>query len=172
VETGITIMRMDAGLDTGPMLLSKSTPISDSDTASTVHDRLQSLGAALILRALAENPPPRPQPAGSTYAPKLTRADAVIDWRQPAALIERKIRAFTPWPGTETRFSGNILKILAAAPVAGEGSPGTVLDEHLTIACGDGALRLTRVQKAGKAPLDAEAFLRGSKIPSGSRLGA
>jgi methionyl-tRNA formyltransferase len=171
-ETGITIMQMDAGLDTGAMLLSEAVPITASDTASTLHDRLQSLGARLILRALAENPAPRPQGEGGTYAPKLSRADARIDWHNPAPVIERKIRAFTPWPGTETTLDGSALKILAAIRVEGEGPPGQVLDDRLTVACGQGALRLTRVQKAGRAALDAGEFLRGTKIPPGASLGA
>jgi methionyl-tRNA formyltransferase len=170
-ETGITIMQMDAGLDTGPMLLSQSTPISATDTASTVHDRLQSLGAQLILQALAESPAPRPQSQGSTYAAKLSRADAVIDWCRPAAQLDRQIRAFTPWPGTETTLAGSPLKILQAIPVNGEGNPGQALDDHLTIACGKGALRLIRVQKAGRAALAADDFLRGSKVPAGTRFG-
>ncbi len=170
-QTGITIMQMDAGLDTGPTLLSEAMPITISDTANTVHDRLQGLGARLILRALAENPPPHPQGEGSTYAPKLSRADALIDWNKPAAALDRKIRAFTPWPGTETRLGGVKLKILRASLVTGGGSAGTALDDRLTIACGEGALRLTRVQKAGRTALDADEFLRGSKVPAGTRLG-
>ena len=171
-ETGITIMQMDEGLDTGPMLLRASVPIGPQDTASTVHDRLQALGAALILQALDEAPPPVPQGEGATYAAKLTRADALIDWRQPAALIERQIRAFTPWPGTETTLNGTTIKIIGAIPAEGAGAPGQVLDEHLKIACGEGALRLTRVQRAGRAALDAEEFLRGTRIPPGARLGS
>ncbi|HET9147094.1 MAG TPA: methionyl-tRNA formyltransferase [Acetobacteraceae bacterium] len=171
-KTGITIMQMDEGLDTGPMLLAEAVPIKADDTAASLHDRLAPLGAALILRALRENPPPRPQPQQGLYAPKLSRAGALIDWSQPALQLARKVRAFTPWPGTETRLNGETLKILAAEPVDGSGPPGTVLDGRLTIACGEGALRLTRVQRAGRAALDAAAFLRGNPVPAGTRLGA
>jgi methionyl-tRNA formyltransferase len=171
-ETGVTIMRMDAGLDTGPMLLVESVPITSVTTAATLHRALAAIGARLILRALVEDPPELPQPeVGATYAPRLTRADARIDWTQDAVAIERQVRAFDPWPGTFTLLDGGMLKVLAAVPAEGDGVPGFVLDERLTVACGRGAVRLTRVQVAGRAPLDAEAFLRGHKVPAGTRLG-
>ncbi len=113
-----------------------------------------------------------PQPAeGVTYAPKLTREDGRIDWTREAAAIERQVRAFDPWPGTFTSMQGSVLKVLVAELAEGAGAPGTVLDEHLTIACGAGALRLTRVQLGGRAAMPAEAFLRGHRIAVGSVLG-
>ena len=170
-ETGITIMQMEAGLDTGPMLLAEALPIGPDDTAATLHDRLAQIGARLVLRALAENPPPRPQPeAGVTYAPKLTREDGRIDWTQSATEIDRRIRAFTPWPGTFSTLGGETLKILSAVPADGSGAPGTVLDARLTIACGSGAIRLVRVQLPGRQAMDADALLRGRPIPPGTVL--
>jgi methionyl-tRNA formyltransferase len=171
-ETGVTIMRMDAGLDTGPMLLREAVPITRATTAAVLHDALAMMGARLVLRALAEDPPAVPQPAeGATYAPKLSRADARIDWTAPAVAIERRVRAFDPWPGTFTLLDGAMLKVLGAVLVEGDGEPGLVLDDRLTVACGGGALLLTRVQLAGRAPLEAEAFLRGYPVPAGVRLG-
>jgi methionyl-tRNA formyltransferase len=171
-ETGVTIMRMDAGLDTGPTLLREAVPITATTTAAMLHDGLAAIGARLILRALAADVPPVPQPAeGACYAPKLSRADARIDWVEGAVAIERRVRAFDPWPGTFTLLDGAMLKVLAAVTVAGDGEPGVVLDDRLTVACGAGALRLTRVQLAGRAPLDAEAFLRGHPVAIGERLG-
>ena len=171
-ETGVTIMQMDAGLDTGPTLLRETVPITSTTTAAVLHDALAAIGARLILRALAEDLPATPQPTdGVSYAPKLTRADARIDWTLPAPAIERRVRAFDPWPGTFTLLDGATLKVLGAAPAEGDGVPGTVLDDRLTVACGSGALRLTRVQLAGRAPLDNEVFLRGHLVPAGARLG-
>ena len=171
-ETGVTIMRMDAGLDTGPTLLREAVPITATTTAAVLHDALAAIGARLILRALAADFPLVPQPAeGACYAPKLSRADARIDWTADAVAIERRVRAFDPSPGTFTLLDGAMLKVLAVVPAAGDGEPGVVLDHHLTVACGAGALRLTRVQLAGRAPLDADAFLRGRPVAAGARLG-
>ena len=170
-ETGITIMQMEAGLDTGPMLLQEALPIGPSDTAATLHDRLSDIGARLVLRALAENPPPIPQPVdGMTYAPKLTREYGRIDWTRPDAQIDRQIRAFDPWPGTFTTLDGETLKILAATLADMSGPPGTVLDTRLTIACGDGAIRPTRIQLPGRQAMDTDAFLRGRPVPPGTLL--
>jgi methionyl-tRNA formyltransferase len=172
-ETGVTIMQMDAGLDTGPMLLRETLLIGPGTTTGQLHDELAAMGAQLIVRALAENPPPVPQPEmGVTYAAKLGREHGRIDWTQDAAAIERRVRAFDPWPGTFTTLAGVTLKILGARVVAGTGIAGTVLDDTLTIACGTGALRPTRVQAPGRAALDAAAFLRGHPIPRGTVLGA
>ncbi len=168
-ETGVTIMQMDAGLDTGDMLLTEAVPIGPRCTAAALHDTLADRGAALVLRALADHPPRTPQPEGATYAPKLSRADSRLDWSRPAAELDRRIRALTPWPGTVCQLGGEMLKVLEAEPVAGEGAPGTVLG-GLTVACGDGALRLLRVQRAGRAPVDADAFLRGMPVPAGTIL--
>ena len=171
-QTGVTIMQMDEGLDTGAMLLVEAVPIDPGDTAVDLHDRLAELGATLIIKALAGDFPPVPQPdAGATYAPKLSKADAAIDWTEPAAAILRRIRAFRPWPGTETRLDGEVLKIIDAEPAPGHGEPGTVLDDRLAIACGDVALRPTLVQRAGRAAMPAEAFLRGHPVAVGTRLG-
>jgi methionyl-tRNA formyltransferase len=170
--SGVTIMQMDAGLDTGPMLLSEAVPIGPRTTSGALHDALAPLGARLILRVLAENPPPVPQPAeGATYAPKLTREDGRIDWTRDAAAIERQVRAFDPWPGTFTSIQGTVLKVLATELAEGAGAPGTVIDSRFTIACGQGALRLTGVQLGGRAALSAEAFLRGHRVPAGTVLG-
>jgi methionyl-tRNA formyltransferase len=170
-ESGVTIMQMDAGLDTGPMLLRGTVPIGPRGTAAALHDALAALGATLILRALAEAPTPEPQPAdGVTYAAKLTRADGAMDWTHPADQLDRQVRALNPWPGTWCQFGGEVLKVLAAIPAPGTGTPGTVLDDALTVACGSGALRLLRVQRAGRAPMDAAAFLRGHRVAAGTRL--
>ena len=171
-HTGITIMRMAEGLDTGDMLLSASVPIEADTTTPSLLPVLAELGAALVLRALAETPDPVAQDeALATYAPKLTRADAVVAWTEPAAAIERQVRALLPWPGTETRLGGETLKILAVEPAVGAGPPGPLLDDALRVACGSGALRLTRVQVAGKAAMAAAAFLRGRAVPAGGVLG-
>jgi methionyl-tRNA formyltransferase len=171
-ETGITIMRMDEGLDTGPMLLREAVPITPSTTTATLHDTLAILGARLILAALTTEPEPVPQPdTGATYAPKLSRDDGRIDWGQDAASIERGVRAFDPWPGAFTTSDGITLKVLAGVVADSSGAPGTVLDDRLLVACGSGALRLTRVQLAGRAAMDATAFLRGHPISPGARLG-
>ncbi len=173
-ETGITIMRMDAGLDTGPMLLREAVPIPPRATAGLLHDVLADRGARLILRALAHMPAPIPQPAeGASYAPRLTRADAALDWTLPAAALDRQIRAFDPWPGSTAILDGGTLKLLAAhpEPAPGAAPPGTLLDAALLVACGADALRLTRVQLPGRAALDAAAFLRGHPVAAGTRLG-
>jgi methionyl-tRNA formyltransferase len=171
-ETGITIMRMDAGLDTGPMLLAEAVPIGQRTTAAMLHDALAEVGARLVLRALDEAPAPQPQPEeGATYAPKLTREDGGIDWTRDAAFIERQIRALNPWPGTFTNWQGTILKILEGVPVEAQGAPGTVLDGQLAVGCGQGAVRLLRVQAPGGAAMDAAAFLRGHAVPVGTVLG-
>ncbi len=170
-ETGVTIMRMDEGLDTGPILLRAAVPITPATTASELHDRLAALGAGLILRTLAENPPAVPQPEAATFAPKLRREDGRIDWSRDADAIARQVRALNPWPGTFTTFGKSTLKILAARPAPGSGAPGMVLDEDFTVACGRDALRPSRVQLAGRPAMDADAFLRGHRVPPGTRLG-
>ena len=170
-ETGITIMRMDAGLDTGPMLLREAVPITAATTAPTLHDSLAAIGARLVLRALAEDPPAVPQPAdGITTAPKLHRADGHLNFTDSAAALDRRIRALNPWPGTFCHIGDLTLKVIAAMPVSGNGPPGTMLDDALTVACGTGALRLTRVQAPGRAAMDAGAFLRGHPIQAGTIL--
>lgn len=171
-ESGITIMQMDEGLDTGPMLLRGAAPITPTTTAESLHDALAEMGASLILRALDERPVPVPQPSeGATYAPKLIREDGRIDWQDPADILDRRIRALNPWPGTFSALDGQVLKILAAEVAHGGGPPGVVLDERLTVGCGVGALRLTRVQLPGRVAMAADAFLRGQPVPPGTRLG-
>jgi methionyl-tRNA formyltransferase len=171
-ETGITIMQMDAGLDTGPMLLRDAVPIGPRTRLGELHDALAAVGAALVLRALAEDPPAVPQPAeGATYAPRLTRADGRIDWNLPAARIERQTRAFDPWPGAFSTIGAEVLKVLEAEVVPLTGEPGLVLDAALTVACGEDALRIIRLQRAGRGPVTTAEFLRGFALPAGSRLG-
>jgi len=165
-ESGITIMQMEEGLDTGPMLLAEATPIPPRMTTPELHDALSAIGARLILRALDERPAQVPQPdSGVTYAPKLTKEDGRLDWSQPAAALDRRIRALTPWPGCFFALGAELVRVHAAEPVAGSGPPGTVLDAAPTIACGEGALRLTRLQRAGRAAMPAGDFLRGFTLP-------
>lgn len=171
-ETGITIMQMDAGLDTGAMLLEGRVPIGPRTTASELHDALAEMGGRLILEVLDGTPDPRPQPEeGVTYAAKLSREDGLIDWTRDAATLDRQVRALNPWPGTFTRLGDETLKVLAAEPAPGNGAPGEVLDGRLTVAAGTGALRLLHVQAPGRAAMEASAFLRGRPIAAGSRLG-
>ncbi|WP_353857987.1 methionyl-tRNA formyltransferase [Azospirillum formosense] len=186
-ETGITIMQMDIGLDTGAMLLKDAVPITAGTTASTLHDALADMGARLIVEALhglaAGRLTAEPQPeAGVTYAAKLTREDGRLDWTRDAAFVERQVRALTPWPGcwfdAPTPTGGvERIKVLKAEPApaptndARKAAPGTLLDDRLTVACSDGAVRLTLVQRPGKAPVDGAALLRGFNLPVGTRLG-
>jgi methionyl-tRNA formyltransferase len=177
-ETGVTTMRMDEGLDTGPMLLAERTPISSADTAETVHDRLAALGATLIVSTLdglmRRSIDPTPQPEqGVTYAHKLGKEEGVLDWRRPAAELERKVRAFHPWPGTSFTFDGEQIKVLGAALALAGGAPGTVSvarDGFPVVACGVGGLRLLKLQRPGKAAQAADAFLRGFALPAGTVL--
>ena len=171
-ETGVTIMQMDEGLDTGPMLMTGKFPIGDKTTASDVHDALAALGGKLIVQVLsADLPTPERQPGdGSTYAPKLDRAEGRIDWTEAAATLDLKIRALNPWPGVWCERDDARLRVLAATPVPGSGEPGTVIDAPLTIACGDGALRLDRVQRAGKSAMSADEYARGNPVPAGTVL--
>ncbi len=172
-ETGITIVRMDAGLDTGPMLLRRAVPAAGAD-AGALHDRLAALGAEAIIEALAGDYAETPQPAaGATYARKLERADLLIDWRRPAAEIARQARALAPRPGARFALDGEEWKLLAAEEVEAAGAdvaPGATLDAALTVACGAGALRALRVQRPGRKPMSAAATLRGRPVPPGTRL--
>lgn len=170
-ESGVTIMQMDEGLDTGPMLLREAVPLGSRATAAWLHDQLAGLGARLTVRALAEAPLPVPQPAeGATYAPKLTRESGRLDWTQPAAMLDRQVRALNPWPGTFALAGNDVLKVLDAMPEPGRGESGEVLDGALLVACGEGALRLLRVQRPGRAPMAAADLLRGWPMPPGTRL--
>ena len=170
-ETGITIMQMDQGLDTGPTLLRESVPIGPRATAATLHDTLSDLGARLVVEALDTSPAPVPQPEGATYAPKLTRDSGRLDWSRDAATLDRAVRGLVPWPGAWAMLDGETLKILEASPESGEGPPGAVLDDALLVACGQGALRLTRVQRPGRGPMPAIDMLRGRPVPPGTVLG-
>jgi len=171
-ETGVAIMRMEAGLDTGPILLCEAVPIGPADTSGSLHDVLADVGRRLILRALMENPPPvRQQDVDATYAPKLVREDGRIDWSHDAAAIARQVRAFDPWPGSFTTLPRGTLKILAAEVADGAGPPGMVLDDRLRVACGVGAVRLCRLQLGGRHAMAAADFLRGHRVPAGTRLG-
>jgi methionyl-tRNA formyltransferase len=176
-ETGITIMQMDAGLDTGPILLQRGLSISSKTTAGELSGRLAELGAALILDALAGVAAgtlvARPQPAeGVTYAAKLRREEAELDWRLSAAALERQVRAFQPWPGAFFTAHGERVRVLSAEalPRAVFAVPGTVLDDMLSIACGEGSLRPLRLQRAGRGALDTAALLRGFGLPPGTQL--
>jgi methionyl-tRNA formyltransferase len=172
-ETGICIMQMEAGLDTGPVLLWEETAIEAEETTAQLHDRLSDMGAALIVEALAKLPTltPEVQPEdGVTYASKIDKAEAAIDWSAPAAEVDRKIRGLSPFPGAFVEFDGQRIKLLASRLVDGEGAPGVVLDDQLTVACGSGAVQLLRLQRAGKAAQDAEVFLRGLPLPKGTQL--
>jgi methionyl-tRNA formyltransferase len=168
-ETGVTIMRMEKGLDTGPMLLSERVPIAPHATAAGLRGDLATLGAQLALRALDEIETLRPQPQaedGVTYAKKLTREEERIDWTRPAHVLERQVRAIPSW----FEAKGERIKVLASMPVEGRGAPGTVLDAAPTIACGEGALRLSKLQRSGRGPVEADAFLRGFALPPGTVL--
>ena len=177
VETGITIMQMDAGLDTGAMLSKTAVPIRDSDTAASLHDVLAAAGASAIVAALANYPtlvPVAQDDALATYAAKLSKDEAQLDWHQPADLLARAVRAYHPVPGAWTLLDGAPLKIWAARAVPGAGAPGEVLRaeaDQLIVACGSAALALQEIQPAGSKRMSAAAFLAGRPLPQGSRLG-
>jgi methionyl-tRNA formyltransferase len=176
-ETGVTIMQMDAGLDTGAMLLKESILLLPDATASWLHDMLAAMGARMIVEAVdkleAEEPlPATPQPAlGVTYAHKLAKEEGLLDWRQTAVELDRKVRALNPWPGVWFEMAGERIKVIEAAVVPGAGQPGTVLDDQLSVACGKFALRPLKVQRAGKAAMTVPDMLRGHAIPKGPVLG-
>ncbi len=176
-ETGITIMQMDAGLDTGPMLLKQALPIAADDTTATLHDKLAALGARLVVDALGrlDALPPVPQPeAGANYAAKIEKAEGAVDWTLPAAVIERRVRAFDPFPGCSFTLDGEAFKLWRAAVVPGAGEPGAVLasgEGGLVVACGDGALELRELQRTGGRRVPAREFLKGRPVAAGTRLG-
>jgi methionyl-tRNA formyltransferase len=176
-ETGITIMQMEEGVDTGPILLQQALAIPPGATAAGLSAELAALGARLIVKALegvaAGTVVRRPQPQeGLTYARKIGREDGRLDWRLPAAVLERQLRALDPWPGVFFETAGERIRVLAAAALATTSThpPGTVLDDSLSIACGDGVFRPLRLQRPGRAPLEAPAFLRGFPIAAGTVL--
>lgn len=176
-ETGVSIMQMDAGLDTGPVFAMETLPITAETTAGALHDELAVLGARMIVDVVAGldagSLKPVPQDvSGATYAKKITRDQGRLDWRQDAAVLARRVRAFHPWPGTSFAHGDMNIRVMSAEAVDwhGDEAPGTVLDGAPTIACASGALRLQRLQRPGKAAADAEAFLHGYDLPVGTVL--
>ncbi|SIO32835.1 methionyl-tRNA formyltransferase [Vannielia litorea] len=171
-ETGVCIMQMEAGLDTGPVLLRESTAIGPEETTGDLHDRLSAMGARLIVtaaeRAGALEPMPQPE-TGVTYAEKIDKAEAAVDWSRPAEQVDRHIRGLSPFPGAWTEVAGERLKLLRSRVAPGRGAPGEVLG-GLTVACGSGAVEITEAQRPGKRPMDAAELLRGLTLPG--RLGA
>jgi methionyl-tRNA formyltransferase len=168
--TGVTIMQMEAGLDTGPMLATATTTTAGK-TSGDLFLELASMGADLLLKVLATWPSPVPQPIeGITLAPKIDKAEARLDWQQPAIMLERQVRALNPSPGAFTEIAGERLKILAAEVHPGLAIPGLVLDDALAIGTGDGFLRPTLVQRAGKPAMATPELLRGWPVPAGTRL--
>jgi methionyl-tRNA formyltransferase len=178
--SGVTIMQMDAGLDTGDMLLAEAVPIAPDDTTGALTARLAALGGRLVVEALelaaCGGLAPKPQPAdGVSYAHKIEKAEAAIDWTQPAAAIERRLRAFDPFPGATAVLDGEGLKCWRGEVVAGQGAAGEVLavdDRGIVVACGEGALRLTLLQRPGAKRLPARDFLRGRPVAAGMRFGS
>ena len=175
-RTGVCVMAMEAGLDTGPVLACRETPIGPEDTARTLHDRLAEIGAALMLETLAAlaagevSATPQPE-AGVTIAAKIGKAEARIDWTRSATALDAHIRGLSPFPGAWCEIGGERVKLLLARPEAGAGAPGEVLDDRLLVACGTGALRLVTLQRAGKGAIDAATFLRGFPAPRDTRIG-
>ena len=176
-ETGISIMQMDAGLDTGPVLAQQPIPIARGDDAASLHDKLAVLGAEMMAAALADigagGARPRPQPAeGVTYARKVDKREALIDWQRPADEIERAVRAFNPSPGASAQLDGETVKLWRATLATGKGSPGEILQAgpELIVACGEGALTIGELQRPGGKRVDAAAFLRGRVLAPGVRF--
>ena len=178
-ETAVEVMRMEKGLDTGPVCLSAVTPIAPDETTGDLHDRLAVLGATTMVEALAqlergELVEVEQSDVGVTYAKKIDKVEARIDWRLDAKLLHDTVRGLSPFPGAwcEVPIAGKVerLKVLRTTLGEGSGTPGTILDEALTIACGTGAVRLVEVQRAGGRPVDAGAFRRGAGIGRGDRL--
>jgi methionyl-tRNA formyltransferase len=173
-ESGVTIMKMDAGFDTGAMAMAERTPIGADMTAGDLHDALSRLGADLMLRALAAAERGTltltPQPdKGVTYAEKISKNETRIDWSKPWKQVHDHIRGLSPFPGAWFEIDGVRIKALRSTKGEGSGAVGTVLDNKLTIACGTGAVRLAQVQRAGKQPMSADEFLRGTPVKSGAR---
>ncbi len=174
-ETGVCIMQMEAGLDTGPVLLREAFPILPDDTSATLHDRLAALGARLVVDALEGLPlPATPQVLdGVTYAQKIGKAEAQVDWSQSAAELDLHIRAFNPFPGAQAQFGGQTVKLWRAAPVEGSGEKGQILQvdrNRVVVACGSGALAVSELQKAGGKRLAVREFLAGHPLKAGDRF--
>lgn len=175
-ETGIAVMQMEAGLDTGPVLSEARVPITAETTAGVLHDALAGVGATLMLETLAKLGDPglvavAQATDGVTYAEKISKSEAEVDWSLSAIELDRHIRGLNPAPGAYFEYQGQRIKLLSAMPVVGDGAPGEALDDQLTIACGEGALRLVTLQPAGKGAMDAAAFLNGRPIAKGEVLG-
>lgn len=175
-ETGIALMQMDEGLDTGAVLAEARLRIENTDTAGSLHDRLSVLAAALIVKALpdvaAGRLPANPQAeSGVTYAEKITKSEARIDWSRPAEALDRHIRGLNPMPGAFFEYQGTRIKVHEAELILNlHGAPGEILDDEMLIACGTGALRLTRLQRAGKSAMTAKEFLLGFELPKGGSV--
>ncbi len=172
-ETGVCIMQMEAGLDTGPVLMREATAIGSEETTAQLHDRLSDMGAALIVQALRRLPELTAdvQPEeGVTYAHKIDKAEARVDWTRPAAEVDRQIRGLSPFPGAWCEIDGQRVKLLASRLTEGTGPAGVVLDDSLRVACGDGAVELLRLQRAGKGAQDREIFLNGFPVGAGTQL--
>ena len=177
-ETGITLLQMDAGLDTGAMVSRRVIPIQHDDSASSLHDRLSALGAEMIVEVLGSlktaRPQSTPQPEeGITYAHKIEKLEAALDWRRSSAELDRQVRAFNPFPGAFAPLGESTVKVWRAHPAGGQGVPGTILsaDENgVAVACGDGALVVTELQRAGAKRLGARDFLRGHPLVAGDRF--
>ena len=174
-ETGVTIMKMNEGLDTGPMALSERVAIRPDATAGEMHDGLARLGADLMARALAAlergtlELKPQPQ-QGVNYAEKISKSETRIDWHKPSEQVHNHVRGLSPFPGAWFEINGVRVKVLRATLVEGAAAPGTVLDDKLAISCGAGAVRLTHLQRAGRQPMSADEFLRGTRVPAGTQL--
>ncbi|WP_435257744.1 methionyl-tRNA formyltransferase [Thioclava sp. FR2] len=166
-ETGICIMQMEAGLDTGPVLLREATPIGPEETTSELHDRLSVMGAALIVEALDRladlRPDPQPE-AGATYAQKIDKAEARVDFSQSAEVVDRQIRGLSPFPGAWVEIAGERVKLLKSRLGHGEGAPGQVL-QGFTVACGKGAVEILEAQREGKRPMAVADLLKGMTLP-------
>ncbi|MEA1937672.1 MAG: methionyl-tRNA formyltransferase [Pseudomonadota bacterium] len=175
--TGITLMQMDEGLDTGDVLRMEEVPVTHETTGQSLHDELAALGGRMIVPLIedliAGQVHPEAQPEeGATYAAKLTRQDGLLDWTHAADDLARVVRALSPWPGAWFESGGERIKVLRAESVDDRGAPGELLDDRMTVACGEGALRLVRLQRAGKAPTEGAAFFRGFRHATGSKVRA
>jgi methionyl-tRNA formyltransferase len=176
-ETGVSIMQMDAGLDTGPVFAQRRLSIAAQDDYGTLHDRLAALGADALIEVLADltagrsRPVPQP-PSGASYAPKIDKAETWLRWERPATELERAVRAFRPAPGANARFAGEALKVWRARVVAGQGAPGALIERAgaLCVACGDQALALEELQPAGGRRMPVADFLRGRRIARDARF--
>ncbi len=174
-ESGVCIMQMEAGLDTGPVLLRAASAIATDDNAATLHDRLAGLGAQLIVEVLDKLPlPAEAQPAtGLTYAHKIEKQEALIDWSKDAQALDRHIRAFNPFPGAQAQYGGQTVKLWRAEPVVGAGEKGLILSvdrNRIVVACGSGALAVSELQKAGGKRLPVREFLAGHPLKAGDRF--